>query len=111
GGEFVRERFETRGVRYSPSERPKSDIYRELLPLLNSRRVELLDLAKLHAQLIGLERRTARGGRDSIDHAPGAHDDVANAAAGAIVAAIGDVEPGYFGFMRLEAEERDRRQC
>jgi hypothetical protein len=31
---------------------------------------------------VGLERRTARGGRDSIDHAPGAHDDLANAVAG-----------------------------
>jgi hypothetical protein len=29
-----------------------------------------------------LERRTARGGRDSIDHPPGAHDDLANAVAG-----------------------------
>jgi hypothetical protein len=36
---------------------------------------------------LGLERRTSRGGRDSIDHAPGSHDDLANAAAGAIVAA------------------------
>ena len=35
----------------------------------------------------GLERRTGRGtGRDIIDHAPGAHDDVANAAAGAFIA-------------------------
>ena len=33
-------------------------------------------------QLIGLERRTARGGRDSIDHGPGGHDDVCNAVAG-----------------------------
>jgi hypothetical protein len=39
-------------------------------------------------QLCGLERRTARGGRDSIDHAPGAHDDLANCVAGAIVSAI-----------------------
>jgi hypothetical protein len=38
-------------------------------------------------QLLGLERRTARGGRDSIDHAPGAHDDIANAAAGALTLA------------------------
>jgi hypothetical protein len=36
----------------------------------------------LLVQLVGLERRTARGGRDSIDHAPGAHDDLANAVAG-----------------------------
>ena len=38
------------------------------------------------AQLCGLERRTAWGGRDSIDHGPGGHDDLANAAAGALVA-------------------------
>jgi hypothetical protein len=36
----------------------------------------------LLTQLVGLERRTARGGRDSIDHAPGAHDDLAKAVAG-----------------------------
>jgi hypothetical protein len=33
-------------------------------------------------QLLGLERKTARGGKDSIDHAPGGKDDVANAVAG-----------------------------
>jgi hypothetical protein len=57
--------------------------------LMNSRRVELLDLPQLSAQLGGLERRTARGGKDSIDHAPGAHDDLINAAAGALVLASG----------------------
>src|SRR5262249_30548302 len=57
----------------------KSDIYRELLPALNSGRVELLDVPRLVSQLTGLERRTSRGGRDSIDHAPGGHDDLANA--------------------------------
>jgi hypothetical protein len=55
--------------------------------LLNSGRVELLDHKRLVAQLCGLERRTARGGRDSIDHPPGAHDDIANAVAGAIAVA------------------------
>jgi hypothetical protein len=35
-----------------------------------------------------LERRTSRAGRDSIDHGPGEHDDVANAAAGALLAAM-----------------------
>jgi hypothetical protein len=46
----------------------------------------LLDHPRLVNQLIALERRTARGGRDSIDHAPGgAHDDVVNACAGALV--------------------------
>lgn len=50
--------------------------------------MELLDNARLISQLIGLERRTARGGRDSIDHASGMHDDLANAVAGAIVTAL-----------------------
>jgi hypothetical protein len=46
--------------------------------------VDLLDDARIFAQIVGLERRTARGGRDSIDHAPGAQDDVVNAAAGVV---------------------------
>jgi hypothetical protein len=83
-GEWPRERFRVHGVTYEPSERPKSDIYRDVLPLLNAGRVELLDAPRLAAQLCGLERRTARGGRDSIDHAPGQHDDLANAACGAL---------------------------
>jgi hypothetical protein len=66
------------------SEKPKRDIYRDCLPLLNSRKVQLLDDRRLISQLHGLERRTARGGRDSIDHGPGAHDDVANSVAGAL---------------------------
>jgi len=95
GGAFVSEEFERRGLTYRASERSKSEVYRELLPLLNSRRIELLDLPRLHAQLLGLERRVARGGRDSIDHVPGAHDDVANAAAGALVLAAGVGKTGF----------------
>jgi hypothetical protein len=52
------------------------------LPAINSRRLDLLDHPRLLAQIASLERRTARGGRDSIDHAPGGHDDLANAVAG-----------------------------
>jgi hypothetical protein len=76
------------GIEYAPSEKSKSEIYRDLLPFLNSRKTELLDLPRLATQLIGLERRTARGGRDSIDHAPGTHDDIANCVAGALLLAI-----------------------
>jgi hypothetical protein len=72
--------------------RVKSDIYRDMLPLLNSRRVQLLDNRRLISQLHGLERRTARGGRDSIDHSPGQHDDLANAVAGALVLAAGETD-------------------
>ena len=89
GGEFVREQFEKRGISYKAAEKAKSDLYKELLTLVNSRRVELLDLPRLISQLAGLERRTARGGRDSIDHGPGGHDDVANCVAGVLVIASG----------------------
>jgi hypothetical protein len=65
----------------------KSQLYQGLLPLINSRAVDLLDLPVLTTQLSKLERKTTRGGRDSIDHPPGAHDDVANAVAGACVLA------------------------
>ncbi len=88
-GEWPREAFKKHGVTYDASARPKSDLYRDLLPRLNSGEVDLLDEQRLIAQLCGLERRTSRGGRDSIDHAPGSHDDVANAAAGCLVGVLG----------------------
>jgi hypothetical protein len=87
GGEFPRELFREHGIAYVPSERVKSDLYRELLPMLTAGRVELLDDPTLHTQLIGLERRVARGGKDSIDHGPAGRDDLANSAAGALVVA------------------------
>jgi hypothetical protein len=86
-GEWPREQFRKLGIAYELAPKPRSDLYRDLLPLVNSRRVDLLDHAKLIVQLCGLERRTARSGRDSIDHSPGAHDDIANAVAGALVVA------------------------
>ena len=83
------ERFKAHGITYEQSAAPKSDIYRDFLPLLNSQRVDLLDHARLVTQLCSLERRTARSGKDSIDHAPGAHDDIANAVAGVLTALTG----------------------
>ena len=83
-GEWVREPFRRHGVDYQLSEVSKSDIYRDALPLFNAGRARLLDLKRLLNQLCSLERRTARGGRDLIDHPqyPGAHDDLANAVCG-----------------------------
>jgi hypothetical protein len=89
GGEWPTERFKANGLTYERETRAKSDLYKALLPLIMGGRAELLDSERLTRQLLGLERRTARGGRDSIDHGPGAHDDLANAAAGALVAAHG----------------------
>ena len=86
-GEWPREQFQKRGVFYEPADRSKSEIYVDLLPLIDSRAIDLLDHDRLLIQLTSLERRTSRAGKDSIDHAPGAHDDVANAVAGALVTA------------------------
>jgi len=82
GGDWPREQFRNRGIRYELSDLPKTDLYRELLPSINSARIELLDHPRLFNQLLSLERRTARGGRDSIDHPPQGHDDLANVVAG-----------------------------
>jgi hypothetical protein len=84
-GQWPRECFKVHGINYEVSEKTKNDIYRDLLPIINSRQCDLLDHPRLFGQLVSLERRTARGGRDSIDHPPGAHDDVANSVAGVVV--------------------------
>jgi hypothetical protein len=83
-GQWPREQFLKRSVEYFPAAVPKSDLYLQLLPVINSGGCELLDDAKLVNQLCQLERRTARGGRDSIDHPRGGHDDLANAVAGVV---------------------------
>jgi hypothetical protein len=118
-GEFPAEHFRNHGITLEPSEKPKSDIYRDALPLLNSGRVELLDSKRLIAQICGLERRVARGGRDSIDHAPHGRDDVANSALGALVLASGMSADGFSLDMYLRAyglkptlyEERAQRKA
>jgi hypothetical protein len=86
-GQWVTESFARHGIHCEQNAEPKTVLYGGALPLLNAGRVELLDVPTLTAQLVSLERRTAWGGRDSIDHPPGAHDDVANAACGALVLA------------------------
>jgi hypothetical protein len=88
-GEWPRERFSVHGVTYRPADMNRSELYLAFLPLVNSGRLDLLDNARVIAQFVGLERRTARSGKDSVDHAPGGHDDIANAVAGAASLALG----------------------
>lgn len=87
GTGFVQEAFSDCGIECRQSAKPKSELYLEMLPMLMSGRVRLLDNARLLSQLVNLERKTARGGRDTIDHPPRMHDDVANACSGALVTA------------------------
>lgn len=88
GGEWPREQFKKRGIYYVPSELTKSELYVDLLPLLNSGAADLLDNDTLVSQLVSLERTTTRGSRDKVDHPKGLHDDLANSCAGALVTAM-----------------------
>ncbi len=108
-GEWPREQFRKHGVDYVPADKTRSELYLEMLPRLNSRRVALLDDKRLVTQLVGLERRTSRAGKDSIDHAPGGHDDVANAAAGAIVYAVTQPPPMRLSANHLYSARASRR--
>jgi hypothetical protein len=90
---FVAEGFSRHQVRYAYSERDRSQIYVEALPLLTSGRARLVDSKRLRTQFASLERRTSSGGRDRIDHGLNGHDDLANAASGALVEAATGRKP------------------
>jgi hypothetical protein len=97
-GEWPREQFRKRGIEYEPSELTCSEIYLELLPRIMSGQIQLLDNSKLIAQLVGLERRTSRSGKDSVTHAANAHDDIANSCSGALTLAC-VAKPGVLGYI------------
>ena len=82
-GEFPRELFRKHGITYDLAKQTKSELFRDLLPLLNSGRIVLPRHDRLQGQIVGLERRTSAVGRDTISHPDRGHDDVANAVAGA----------------------------
>jgi hypothetical protein len=89
------------GIKYEVGDKPKSDLYRDFLPLLNSGQVELLDSDRLVNQIVSLERKTARGGKDSIDHPPGGMDDLANAVAGVCTSGVKKKRGGVWGVCYL----------
>lgn len=83
--QWVVDAFAKFGIRYAHSERDRSSIYLDALPLFTSGQVRLLDNKRLINQFAALERRTSAAGKDRVDHGPGGHDDVCNSAALAIV--------------------------
>ena len=83
-GEWPVEVFRKHGVKLIPAEKTKSEIYLEILPVMNASRIELLDHPKMLSQFSRLERRTSRAGKDIVDHGPSNKDDVANAVAGSL---------------------------
>src|SRR5262249_21773892 len=84
GGEWPVAEFAKHKVTYQLAEKHRSQLYLELIPALNSKRVELLDDRKMIDELRRLERRRGRSGKDTIDHPQyGGSDDQANSVAGA----------------------------
>jgi len=113
-GEWPREAFAKEGIHYDVAERTKSELYLEMLPAVNSGRVELLDLEEVKGQLRRLERRRGPSGKDRVDHPPRGHDDLANAVAGVVVELLGKARvPGILEWARQQKarrEEEERRE-
>ena len=98
--EWCAQAFAKRGINYEHCDLPKSALYLNLLPHLNGKTIRLVDNPRAINQIASLERRTARGGRDSIDHPPRGRDDAANAIAGLAYMASPKHEtaPAAFGY-------------
>jgi hypothetical protein len=89
--QWVVDAFAKCGIRYRHSERDRSSIYLDALPLFTAGKVRLLDNKRLVSQFSSLERRTSSIGKDRVDHGPGGRDDLCNACAGAMVLAAAPV--------------------
>lgn len=98
-GSWPADEFAKHGITIEYSPKPRSELYLDALPALTSGRVELPPCDRLITQFAGLERKTSKSGRDSVNHSPGAHDDRANAAAGVI--ALNSHKTGAWDYSRL----------
>ncbi len=95
GREWVASEFREHGIEYrsptragSEAKLSKSELFLELLPMVNSRQAVLLNNERLERQLCLLERSVmGASGREKVDHPRGSHDDLANACAGVLVMA------------------------
>jgi hypothetical protein len=92
---FHEAEWRSHGIRFMACERTTSENYLHALPLLLAGRLRLIDNMTLRSQLSALERRVGAGDRETISHPQhaSAHDDVATAACGALVAAA--TRPAY----------------
>jgi hypothetical protein len=79
---WVSSSFEKHKIRYEHCAKVKSELYLDFEGFVNTGRVELPESERLVNELVSLERRRGRSGRDIIDHPPRGSDDHANAVAG-----------------------------
>ena len=86
-GAWVEGEFRKHSIWLKASERDKSTIFMDALPLLTSGNAMLLDSTRLISQITQLQREVGKMGRDRVVKMRGAYDDLANAALGAMVEA------------------------
>jgi hypothetical protein len=114
-GAWVRDDFLKCGIAYEPLEKNKSELYLDFLPILMQGRMELLDDRVMFNQLINLERRTSRIGRDVVCHPSikGATDDRINVVA-AVAVELNDFEQNsgarYLQFLTTPEGEAQSNQ-
>jgi hypothetical protein len=82
--DWVKQAFADNDREYRRSKLVRSDLYLEGLPLFTRGLVNIPDLPQLIREMRLLERRTARSGRDTVDHGVGGTDDFANSLFGAL---------------------------
>jgi hypothetical protein len=89
--------MKSHGIEFEPCEHTTSENYLTCLPLLLANRVRLVDNVTLRNQLTALERKPTDAGRAQVSHPHfgSAHDDVATAVSGAVVAALVPVDGAY----------------
>jgi hypothetical protein len=86
---FAAQEFARHGIRVTePCPLSKSELYLDLLSRFSGHKVRLIDNTRQTNQFVALERKTVSGGSDRFDHPRAGHDDIANAAAGALWRAV-----------------------
>jgi hypothetical protein len=87
---WVEGAWREQGLRYERSEKSKSEIYLEVLPVFTRGLASLPNHPQLRKELRLLERRTHVSGRDTVSHGRTGTDDFANATCGALAMVSGD---------------------
>ncbi len=99
GGDFPTQKFRDLGIKYTLSEKNKSELYLDFAFIAQTARVRLLESERLKTQILNLDRKKRSGGKDLVEHRPGAHDDIINSVAG--------VSSLIFSGIRLMATKED----
>jgi hypothetical protein len=88
GKGWVSGAFLAAGLEYMRCQRVRSDLYLDGLPKFLRGLISIPDHSSLIRELRLLERRTARSGKDCVDHGIGGHDDFANSLFGCLHLAV-----------------------